>query len=258
MLRFKTTVIALVIILIIVLAVDYLLPVNKWIYAGIILAGLLIMAWGSKYMQFDFYLKSICSGSRDKKEVALTFDDGPDAQVTPMILDVLKEHNLKATFFIIGNKAEMNPELLKRIDKEGHNIGGHTYSHHFFFDLFTSSRMIREMKKTEDIVYNIIGKRMCLFRPPYGVTNPTLARSITSLQYLSIGWSLKSRDTVIKDEFLLLGRLSKNIKPGDIILFHDNKPWTVNVLKNFIRNLNDQNLKIIRLDKFLNIQPYVY
>ena len=138
------------------------------------------MAWGSRDIHSDFYLKSICKGNRDKREVALTFDDGPDAQVTPMILDVLKEHNIKATFFIIGSKAEMNPELLKRIDKEGHIIGGHSYSHHFFFDFFSSSKMIREMKKTENMIHSIIGKKICLFRPPYGVTNPPLAKSIQS------------------------------------------------------------------------------
>jgi len=258
MLRFKNTMIIFAIILTLLLALDILLPVNKWIYAGIILAGILLMAWGSGNIRSGFYLKSICNGNRDKKEVAFTFDDGPDAQVTPMILDVLKEHNIKATFFIIGSKAATNAELLKRINNEGHIIGGHSFTHHFFFDLFSSSRMIREMQKTENVIHSIIGKKICFFRPPYGVTNPPLAKSIQYMQYHSIGWSLKSKDTIIENESLLFNNLSTGVKKGDIILFHDNKPWTVNVLGSFIKFLNDRELKVTRLDKFLNIQAYAY
>jgi peptidoglycan/xylan/chitin deacetylase (PgdA/CDA1 family) len=214
------------------------------------------MTWGSKTIQSNFYLKSICSGDRNEKSVAITFDDGPDAQVTPMILDILKENNVRAAFFIVGNKAEKNPEILKRIDKEGHVIGGHSYSHHFFFDLFSSHSVRHEMRKTDSIVFAATGKRMSLFRPPYGVTNPPIAKAIKALEYQSIGWSLKSNDTVIEDASIIQDRLIAKLKCGDIILFHDNKPWTVKVLGNFIPYLHKKEFSVIRLDKFLNIRAY--
>jgi peptidoglycan/xylan/chitin deacetylase (PgdA/CDA1 family) len=258
MLNFRNTIIAFAVILVVLLAVDYLVPVSKLVYAGIILALLLLLAWGSKNIQSDFYIKSVNNGDRNTRHVALTFDDGPDAQVTPMILDVLKGYNVKAAFFIIGAKAELNPDLIKRIDREGHLIGSHSYSHHLFFDLFRSRRMEIEMIKTDNIIYSIIGKRMKLFRPPYGVTNPNLSKAINNLQYQSIGWSLKSNDTVIKDELKLLDNITSKLKNGDIILFHDNKPWNVRALENLIGYLIRNGYKVSRLDEFLTIHAYVY
>jgi len=176
--------------------------------------------------------------------------------ITPMILDILKENKVKATFFIVGSKAERHPDTLKRIDGEGHIIGGHSYSHHFFFDLFSVKKMRHEMKRTSDIVFSATGKRIRLFRPPYGVTNPTIAKAMKAMHYLSIGWSLKSRDTVIKDDTLLFSRLISNLNQGDIILFHDNKSWIVNLLKAFIPYLKENEYAIDRLDKFLNTNAY--
>jgi peptidoglycan/xylan/chitin deacetylase (PgdA/CDA1 family) len=175
-----------------------------------------------------------------------------------MILDVLKAHNVKATFFIVGSKAESNPEIIKRIDKEGHLIGSHSYTHHFFFDFLSLRRMENELIKTDNIIYSIIGKRMKLFRPPYGVTNPPLSKAIMNLQYQSIGWSLKSDDTVNKDETKLLRNLSSKVRNGDIILFHDNKPWNVRTLDSWIRYLKDNRFAIKRLDEFLSLHAYVY
>ena len=248
----------MIILLVVLLALDYLLPVSKWIYVGIILAFVFVMALGSKNIQSGFYIHSLCKGSPEKNEVALTFDDGPDAQVTPMILDVLKKHKVKAAFFIIGSKASLHPEIIQRIDKEGHLIGGHSYNHNFFFNLYSSGRIRKEMKQTEDIIFQSIAKRPKLFRPPYGVTNPPLAKAIARQEYVSIGWSLKSNDTVIEDGSVILENLNGKIKAGDIILFHDNKPWNVKLLDQFLRDLAAKELKVTRLDKFLNIQAYVY
>jgi len=258
MLNFRNTIITFTVLLLIILAADYLIPVNKLVYAGIILVFVLLLAWGSKNIRSDFYVKSISNGNRNIKQVALTFDDGPDAQVTPMILDILRKHNVKAAFFIVGSKAEINPEILKRIDKEGHIIGGHSYSHHLFFDFFSSKQMEKEMIRTDNAVYSIIGKRLKLFRPPYGVTNPTISRAIENMQYQSIGWSLKSEDTVIKDESKLLKNITSKLKYGDIILFHDNKPWNAKALDKLIEYLKEREYKISRLDEFLTVQAYVY
>jgi peptidoglycan/xylan/chitin deacetylase (PgdA/CDA1 family) len=258
MLNFRNILVLVCGILIALLGLDFVFTISKWYYAGIIIVFMAIMAYGSKNIQSDFYIRSLSRGSRQHGQIALTFDDGPDAQVTPMILDVLKKHNAKAAFFIIGSRAEFNPEIIKRIDREGHMLGGHSYSHAFLFDLYSSRRMRDEMELTENIIWSMTRKKIRLFRPPFGVTNPPIAKAINRLQYYSIGWSVKSNDTVIDNETALLARLNKKVKPGDIILMHDNKPWNVQVLDDFLSGLKDKDLTVVRLDKFLNIQPYEY
>jgi peptidoglycan/xylan/chitin deacetylase (PgdA/CDA1 family) len=237
---------------------DLFLPANLlWFMIGIFIAFLVMIILGSIRIQQNFYLISKCEGSRNDKVVSLTFDDGPDGLVTPMILDILKENKVKAAFFVIGSKAEKHPEILDRIDREGHVIGGHSYTHHFFFDFFPARKMLREFGRTADQVYQVTGRKIRLLRPPYGVTNPAIARSIRELNYISIGWSLKSKDTVMKDEMALLKRLKRKLKAGDIILFHDNRTWNVNLLGKFIKYLNEQEYKIERIDDLLNIKAYV-
>ncbi len=258
MLTYRKTVITFALILLVVLGIDYLVDVNKWIYAGIIGVFLILIAWGSKNINSGFYMKTVNHGDRNKNSISLTFDDGPDAQVTPMILEILKKHQVKATFFVIGSKAEQLPDLIKQIDKEGHLLGSHSYSHHFFFDLFLSRTMQAEMIRTENFIYSCIGKRMKLFRPPYGVTNPPLAKAVRRLQYWAVGWSLKSDDTVIKDEHALVNRVTSRVQNGDIILFHDNKPWNVRALDEVIFSLKEKNYQILRLDELLNLHAYVY
>lgn len=256
MLNFRNTLVFFSVLLSAVLITDFFVPVGNWLYIGIALALIALLTWGSVSIQHNFYLHSLCSGSRHEKAVALTFDDGPDAQVTPMILDMLKEHHVKATFFVVGSKAQKHPEILKRITAEGHILGGHSYSHHFFFDLFSGKRMRNEMKHTSDVVFSITGKRLCLFRPPYGVTNPTIARAIKAMNYLSVGWSLKSKDTSVQDESVILNRLIANVKRGDIILFHDNKTWLVKLVSTFIHYLKEKEYAIEPLDNLLTINAY--
>lgn len=258
MLNYRNTLLLFVVALAAIIVLDYYFSVSGWAYPGIIFAFICLLTWGSKSIRSDYYIKSFSTGNRTSGQIALTFDDGPDSQVTPLILDVLKKHNVKACFFIIGKKAGINPDLLKRMDREGHLIGSHSYTHHFFFDLFPWQRMNEEMKETENIVYSVIGKKIKMFRPPYGVTNPPLAKAIKRRNYYSIGWSLKSNDTVIENDSLILKRLNKKVKSGDIVLLHDTKPWNVKMLDQFLDELKDRNLVVTRLDKILNLQAYAY
>jgi peptidoglycan-N-acetylglucosamine deacetylase len=235
---------------------DWFAFVSPWIYAGIILAGLSILFYGSKHIQANFYITSLCKGSGVDKEIALTFDDGPDAQVTPLILDILKKYNVKATFFIIGSRGENNPGIIQRINKEGHLLGGHSYSHGIFFDLYPEATIKKEMHKTETLLYSLTGKKTKIFRPPYGVTNPPLARSVKAMGYISIGWSVKSNDTVLKDPIAIVERLKQKISAGDIVLFHDNKTWNVESIEMFLKFLQDSNYTVCPLDKLLKIHAY--
>ncbi|MCU0460848.1 MAG: polysaccharide deacetylase family protein [Bacteroidales bacterium] len=256
MLRYQKFNIAFTVLIIALTISDIFLHIHLLAYGGIILAFIGLLAWGSSDIRSGWYVKTYCKGDMQKRSLSLTFDDGPDKIVTPALLDLLRNEDIKAAFFCIGKKAEQNPDLLAQIDKDGHVIGGHSYSHHFFFDLFISDRMLNEMQRSEDIVFKITGKRMRLFRPPYGVTNPLLAKALEQKNYHVIGWSLRSKDTVIKNEEKLFEKVAKKVKPGDVILFHDTQNHMVNVLGKFIKFAKENGFTFERPDKHLGIEPY--
>ncbi len=232
------------------------LPVHPGLYVGIGIVLLVLLITGSVFIRMGFYIKSHCSGQGKHREVAFSFDDGPDSGNTPAILDLLKDQGIKAVFFVVGEKMGNNEELIRRMDQEGHIVGGHSFSHHFFFDLFTAGRMQTELERTDEMIKQVTGKKMKFFRPPYGVTNPVLARVVRKLGYHVIGWSLKSRDTVTSDSNVLLDRLKKKVKSGDLILFHDTKPVLSEVLPLFITYLKAEKFEIVRPDHLLNLEAY--
>jgi peptidoglycan/xylan/chitin deacetylase (PgdA/CDA1 family) len=256
MLNYRNTVILFFVVLAgFLLAVIYL-PVNMALYIGTGIAFLSLLVAGSISIRRGFYVKSYWAGDRKGKKVAFSFDDGPDSNHTPVVLDLLKQQGVQAAFFVVGNKVEINSEIIRRIDQEGHILGGHSFSHHFFFDLFPAPQITNELELTEELIMKITGKRMKWFRPPYGVTNPVLARVVRKLGYYVIGWSLKSKDTVIVDSQELLERLQKKVRAGDLILFHDTKPVLSKVLPSFITFLKSEKYQIVRPDQLLNLEAY--
>lgn len=256
MLRYQKIYVAFFCVILVLAVADIFLSFSLIWYGGIIIAFIIYMAYGSAYINSGMYCKVHCAAKIDTRAIALSFDDGPDTSFTPVILDLLKKEDIKASFFCIGEKAKLEPDLIKRIDREGHVIGGHSYSHHFLFDLFSSRKMLEEMQKTEEVILNAINRKIKLFRPPYGVTNPPLAKALQNKNYHVIGWSLRSKDTVINDENKLYERLVRRVKPGDIILFHDTKRPTVNVLEKFIRFARENDLRFERADTHLGIEAY--
>jgi peptidoglycan/xylan/chitin deacetylase (PgdA/CDA1 family) len=115
--------------------------------------------------------------------------------------------------------------------------------------------MIMELQKTESVLNQILNKKIRMFRPPYGVTNPPLARALKRMKYHIIGWSLRSKDTVLSDD-RLFERLTKRVKAGDIIIFHDTKVHTAEVLDKFIIFAKENNFIFERADRLLKIEPY--
>jgi peptidoglycan-N-acetylglucosamine deacetylase len=256
MLTYRKTVVLFLVILSGLILTDLFLPVKPVWYVGMGIVFFSILIAGSIYIRMGFYIDTRCAGDGKQKRVAFSFDDGPDPGNTPAILDLLKQHRIQAAFFVVGARLEENREIIRRIDQEGHIMGGHSFSHPFFFDLFPAQRMKIELKQTEEIVMKLTGKKMKFFRPPYGVTNPILARVIRELGYRVIGWSLKSRDTVTGSSQALLDRLKKKVKSGDLVLFHDTKPVLIQVLPSFIAFLTSEKYQIVRPDQLLNLEAY--
>lgn len=250
MLKYQKIIIAFLLLTGLVIITDHYFHTGIWLYLCIIIAFAGSLAYGAINISSNYFCSVLCSAETDENEIALTFDDGPDAEVTPAVLDVLKKHNVKAAFFAIGMKAEENPGLIRKIDDEGHIVGSHSYSHDFWFDLFSSQKMITDLEKAESVLNQILNKKIRMFRPPYGVTNPPLARALKKMKYQIIGWSLRSKDTVLRRD-RLFERLIKRVKPGDIIIFHDTKENTPAVLDKFIIFALENNFSFERADRLL-------
>lgn len=256
MLNFRNTNIFFIALLVILIAVHVTYGLPVYIYPVLFIAWSLIVFWGCTNISSNFFIPVICKAETDKKEIAISFDDGPAENYTLQILNLLNTENVKATFFCIGNRIAGNEFILKQMKAEGHIIGNHSYSHHFWFDMYSTKKMQHDLEQMDAEMERVTGIKPKLFRPPYGVTNPNLAKAIKNGTYTPVGWSVRSLDTVAKEEQQLLDKIVSGIKPGAVFLFHDTCKITLNVLPDFIKEVKKRGYSIIPLDKLLALQPY--
>lgn len=256
MLNFKNTNIIFTVLLTVLIGVHSKLGLPVYIYLLLLVVYSLIVFYGCYYVGSNFFIPIVCSANTDKKEIAISFDDGPAINHTPAILQLLRQQNIKATFFCIGNRIAGNENLIKQIVAEGHVIGNHSYSHHFWFDLFSAKKMLVDMQLMDATIKKVTGLQPKLFRPPYGVTNPNIKKAIITGGYTPVGWSVRSMDTVIKDEEKLLHKINAALKPGAVFLFHDTSATTLQVLPAFIKEVKSKGYQIIPLNKLLHLMPY--
>lgn len=179
-------------------------------------------------------------------EIAITFDDGPHQQ-TLQILDVLDRFQAKATFFVIGKNAAAHPEIVTEIIKRGHAIGNHSRNHGFWFSLKNAAQMIEELKNTDNFVAEKFNYHMKTFRPPYGVTNPAVAKAAKSMHYRVIGWSIRSLDTQIQSPERLKRRVLNRLKGRDIILLHDHARAVIPALQAILEYAEQNQLRCVKI-----------
>ena len=237
------------------LAIDGSYSIPWWWYAGLISIFLVICIYGSIVLSSSYFIRVKSTGKGER--VALTFDDGPLPGMTDKILDVLNSHNVKATFFCIGHRVQKNPEIVERIDREGHLIGNHTFWHGPLFDLKSSSMMTKELADTDAVLTKVISRRPRFFRPPYGVTNPMLSKAVRRRNYTVIGWSIRSFDSVTRDPEKLYRRITRRIGAGDVVLLHDYSESMLAILPRIIEHVQQNGLKIVRVDEMFNERGYV-
>jgi peptidoglycan/xylan/chitin deacetylase (PgdA/CDA1 family) len=256
MLNFRNTNIffSLLLLVLIGLHIQYGMPFYSYLLLFVVYS--LIVFYGCYYVGSNFFINIVCSANTSKKEIAISFDDGPATSYTPEILQLLKQENINATFFCIGNRIAGNEHILRQIKEDGHIIGNHSYSHHFWFDMFPAKKMQEDLQLMDDEMERVTGLRPKLFRPPYGVTNPNVKKAIINGNYTPVGWSVRSMDTVIKDEKKLLDKINAAIKPGAVFLFHDTSKTTLDALPAFIKEVKNKGYQIVPLDKLLLLKPY--
>jgi peptidoglycan/xylan/chitin deacetylase (PgdA/CDA1 family) len=174
-------------------------------------------------------------GDRRCGRIALTFDDGPNPTCTPQILDLLDAHRVRATFFLIGRAAESHPELTRDIVRRGHDVGNHTYSHANLTRV--PPRILRqEIDKGRAVLEDVTGSPIRLFRPPWGYLSLRLLAHARRTGTRVVLWSVDSRDWMRNGEESIREVISQtHMRPGDIVLFHDDYPETVAALPGILR-----------------------
>jgi peptidoglycan/xylan/chitin deacetylase (PgdA/CDA1 family) len=154
--------------------------------------------------------------------VALTFDDGPDPVVTPQVLDVLRAHHARATFFVLGERAARHPELIRRMQREGHTVGTHTHRHRLRFHFGSPTYVQREIEDAVAVVAGILHARPTLFRPPQGLRTPCFVSGWRRTRGLTcVTWSVRGFDSLSTTADAIVGRVTQRLDPGAIVALHD-------------------------------------
>lgn len=181
------------------------------------------------------------------KKVALTFDDGPHPYYTEQLLDGLKERGVHATFFVTGEHAELHPEVIARMQEEGHLIGNHTYSH---MQLSSSNREAfkEELVKTNEIIYQITGEEITYVRPPYGSWDKKFESELNMFPVL---WTIDPLDWCSSNVASITNKVVSKVKENDIILMHDEYKSTVTAALQVIDHLKAEGYEFVTVEEIL-------
>lgn len=191
----------------------------------------------------------------DQKLIALTFDDGPNPVYTPQILDILNQYGAKATFFVLGKRVQMYPAVAIREVNEGHEIANHTFDHHYLKN-YSAERLVSEIRRTQEIIFDITEQMPNVFRPPGGFYNDALLQSMKKDQLTVVMWSWyqDTRDWRKPGVDKIVSTVLNNVHNGDIVLFHDLEgdcSQTVEALKRILPELKKQGYEFVTVSDLI-------
>jgi peptidoglycan/xylan/chitin deacetylase (PgdA/CDA1 family) len=195
------------------------------------------------------------SAAAARGEIAITIDDGPDPEVTPQVLSILARYGARATFFLIGELAERYPDCVRACVAAGHGIENHSFRHAHTFSLLGPGAMRREIERAQHTLTQVSGTRPQFFRAPAGLRNPFLDPVLQRLQLQLASWTRRGFDTVNADAGVVLQRLARQLRAGDILLLHDghaarshnNMPVILAVLPSLLEMAARQGLTAVTL-----------
>lgn len=196
-------------------------------------------------------LKKLLRGDPTRKEVALTFDDGPHPAYTPKLLDILDRYGVKATFFVVGMMARRYPNLVKEEAARGHVVGNHTY-HHVDLTKLSEEEIADEIQRCDDVLKRILGKQPRYFRPPGGDYNAKIAQISQSMGHTMVLWTDDPGDYANPGEDVILERTLGRVRNGGIILMHDGIQQTIDVLPTIITYLRNKGYRFVTVDEMLD------
>jgi len=209
----------------------------------------LLLAYGASRIDSQFFLHALCKGDSGSKSVALSFDDGPNGDRSMEILKLLSEHDCPSSFFLTGSRVEVQTDLVKEMLKRGHLIGNHSYSHSNFFPLFRSSRIRKELEDTNRILKDAGVGTVRFFRPPFGVSNPNVARGVKASGMEVAGWSIRSFDTRNEVAGKVVQRILKRMSGGDVILLHETSDNILEILELLLPAIREAGLSCVTMDQ---------
>lgn len=231
-----------------------------WLGVPIVLLGLLL-ADGIARPGSNLFYPTITHGSRDCRQVALTFDDGPDPDMTPQVLDVLAQYGAHATFFVIGKSLAAQPALARRIVDAGHVVGNHSWQHSRLQNFYLSGWHAREIADGIRAIATVTGKPpSLLYRPPVGLKSWALGRAAWRHGLTLVAWSLHSHDTRLPDAERIAQRVLAKVRGGDIILLHDGhdlpggrRPFCAQALRLILQGLRERGLECVTVPVLLRL-----
>lgn len=183
----------------------------------------------------------------EKPKIAITFDDGPNAVYTPLLLEGLKERNVKATFFLIGMNAEKNQDIVRRMSGEGHMIGNHTY-HHVEITKVTDEKAYEEIERTSELLENITGQPTEYMRPPFGLWQKKMEEK---LSIFPVMWTIDPLDWTTENVDEIVNKVVTEAEEGDIILLHDCYKSSVEAALQIIDILKERGFAFVTVDELI-------
>lgn len=223
-----------------------------WWFAALCLLAGTVVGLGVSFPQWQLFGESLCAVPMKRKIVALTFDDGPDAENTPALLALLAERKIRATFFCIGSRVARQPELARRMAAEGHELENHTFSHSPATNLFAERRLREELSRTQAEIQQVTSRAPIFFRPPVGLTNPRIFRGASELGLQVVGYTARGLDRGADAPERIAGRLLRKLRPGAIFLLHDAgvpRDRLVFVVALLLDKLEAEGYQCVRLDQ---------
>ncbi len=222
-----------------------------------LLAYIALATAGVLFPQLEMFGDVLWRGEADQG-VVLTFDDGPHPEHTRRILNILEENNVRATFFLVGRKVKLFPEVVKEIAERGHGLGLHGYQHDRLFSWKTPKYVEEDIQRTQQAIEEACGQRPTLFRPPIGHVSTRTAAGAKKAGVTLVAWSVRGRDGLKNaDPDKVLERLSAGLGPGAILLLHDAAerddftPVSIDVLPRLLEEIRSQQLSVVPLESFL-------
>lgn len=242
----------------------WLVPREAWAPV-VAISVVLMMAWLAYVIvspRAQLFVPTVHRGPVASRSMALTFDDGPDPRWTPRILDVLRDHGAKATFFVVGERALRHPELVRRMLDEGHLVGSHSHTHAMTFHFWSPSHIASDIERGIEAIRRVTGKHPAYFRPPHGLRVPTLRGAMCRMGErwpICVTWSARALDTLGHDAERLVNRLLPRLEPGAILALHDGSGYggsatrepTIEALTVLLREARARDLESVRIDVLL-------
>jgi peptidoglycan-N-acetylglucosamine deacetylase len=220
-----------------------------WVLAGVAANFLLLTAavfWPRSQL-LGANLVRLPPAAAARRLVSLTFDDGPDPEVTPQVLDLLDRHRAKATFFCVGEKAAAHPEIAREIVRRGHSVENHSLRHSGAFSLYGISRLRRDVESAQTILGGITGQAPMFFRAPAGLRSPLLDPVLARCGLRYVSWTRRGLDAFDRDAARVLRRLAGGLAAGDILLLHDSKAVVIDVLPGLLGRIERMGLTPVTL-----------